>query len=191
MRAVRLIAVAFLDRDGTINVKAPEGAYVTTPDAVELLPGAGEAIGRLNAAGVPVVVVTNQRGVALGHMTEADLSAVHRRLDELLAREGARVDRYEHCPHEKDSCACRKPRTLMLERAARSLAVDPADGAMIGDAASDVAAGRAVGATTIRLGIVDHAADHSAADLRSAVEWILDGSVPPGRRRPVTPPTRP
>jgi len=82
----------FLDRDGTINVKSPAGEYVAAADQLELLPGAAEAIRRLNEARVWVGVVTNQRGIARGEMTESDLQAVHVRLQEELARHHAYVD---------------------------------------------------------------------------------------------------
>ncbi len=167
-------AAAFLDRDGTINVKAPEGEYIETPDALVLLPGAAEAIRALNDAGVPVAVVTNQRGIALGRMTGEDLDRVHARLDALLAdAAGARVDRYYACPHDKDSCDCRKPRPGMLLRAARDLGIDPRDAVMIGDAPSDEEAGRRAGARTIRLG-------YDAATLRDAVALTLRDTAPPG-----------
>jgi D-glycero-D-manno-heptose 1,7-bisphosphate phosphatase len=144
-------SAAFLDRDGTINVKAPEGEYVTSPTQLRLLPGAASAIRRLNLEGVPVFVVTNQRGIALGRMTEDDLARVHHRLDGLLARSGARVDAYYHCPHERDVCDCRKPGTAMLERAAAEHGVDLARSLLVGDSASDVEAGRKVGARTVLL----------------------------------------
>jgi D-glycero-D-manno-heptose 1,7-bisphosphate phosphatase len=144
-------SAAFLDRDGTINVKAPEGEYVESPSEVTLLPGAAAAIRALNEAGIPVIVVTNQRGIALGRMTEDDLAAVHRRLDELLAAEGARVDAYYHCPHDKGVCDCRKPGTAMLEQAAREHGIDLARSVLIGDSESDVEAGRRAGAQTVLL----------------------------------------
>jgi D-glycero-D-manno-heptose 1,7-bisphosphate phosphatase len=161
-----VISAALLDRDGTINVKAPEGEYVESPGEVRLLPGAAAAIARLNARGIPVVVVTNQRGIALGRMTEADLAAVHARLDELLAAEGARVDAYYHCPHERGECDCRKPGTAMLERAAAEHGLDLRRAVMIGDAESDVEAGRRVGARTVLLGA-------EAGSLAEAVEAVL------------------
>ena len=141
-----------LDRDGTINVKAPEGEYITSPGQLLLLPGAAAAIRRLNAAGVPVAVVTNQRGIALGRMTEADLAAVHRRLADLLAAHGAHVDAIFHCPHDTGTCGCRKPGTAMLEWARDRLGLASLRGAVvIGDAATDIQAGRAAGARTILL----------------------------------------
>ena len=185
-----MIEAAFLDRDGTINVKAPEGEYVESPEEVRLLPGSAEAVRMLNDAGLPVYVVTNQRGIALGRMTEEDLAAVHRRLDDLLAAEGARVDAYYHCPHDKGACDCRKPGTALLERAAREHGVDLARSVMIGDAESDVEAGRRVGALTVLLG-------RDAATLRDAVGALLSdpprpapggapgrAASPPGREEP-------
>ena len=150
--SARVPDAALLDRDGTINVKAPEGEYIVRPGDVELLPGAGEAIRVLNGAGVPVVVVTNQRGIALGHMTEADLAAVHRRLAELLGAHGARLDAVFHCPHHVGTCACRKPGTLLLERARAHLGLATLrNSVMIGDSPADVQAGRAAGARTVLL----------------------------------------
>jgi len=141
-----------LDRDGTINVKAPEGSYITAPEQLELLPGAADAIRALNEAGVPVVVVTNQRGIALGHMTEDDLAGVHARLGCLLHQSRARVDGIFYCPHDKGLCQCRKPGTLLLRQAQGQLALDTlANSVMIGDSPSDVEAGRRLGARTILL----------------------------------------
>jgi histidinol-phosphate phosphatase family protein len=85
-------------------------------------------------------------------MTVGDLAAVHARLDSLLASYGARIDRYECCPHDRDACSCRKPSPEMLQRAAAALGQDPAQGVMIGDAESDVSAGRAAGASTYWIG---------------------------------------
>lgn len=167
---------AFLDRDGTINESPPEGEYVTSPEALVLLPGAAEAIRRLNRHPARVVVVTNQRGIALGRMTEADLSAIHQRLQSELAREGARLDAIFHCPHHEGACDCRKPAPGMFERAAREIdGVELGGAAMVGDTARDVEAGRRLGLTTVRLGSAgggEPAADHEATDLLGAVRWL-------------------
>jgi D-glycero-D-manno-heptose 1,7-bisphosphate phosphatase len=167
----------FLDRDGTINEPAREGDYVRTPAEVTLLPGAAVAIRALNELGARVVVVTNQRGIALGLMGEADLAAVNERLESLLAEQGAQLDAILHCPHEQGTCDCRKPGTGMLERAAREIdGVRIAGGAMIGDSAIDVEAGRRLGLTTVRLGETragDPEPDFEAADLREAVRLLL------------------
>jgi D-glycero-D-manno-heptose 1,7-bisphosphate phosphatase len=141
-----------LDRDGTINVKAPEGEYVTRPDQLQLLPGAAEAIRVLNDAQVPVIIVTNQRGIARGLMTEGDLAEVHSRLRKLLQDQDARVQQIFYCPHDKGVCACRKPGTLLLQRARDYLRlVSLRHSVMIGDSPNDVLAGRAVGARTLLL----------------------------------------
>lgn len=164
-----------LDRDGTINVGAPEGDYIEGPEQVALLPRAGEAVKRLNDAGLPVAVVTNQRGLALGVMNAADLDAVNARLDELLAAEGAHLDAVFCCPHHHDSCDCRKPKTGLLEQAAERFGLPLADAAMIGDAESDVEAGRRAGTFTIRLAGegAGTRADRTTATLWDAVEEIL------------------
>jgi D-glycero-D-manno-heptose 1,7-bisphosphate phosphatase len=170
---------AFLDRDGTINASPPEGQYVTSPGEVRLLPGAGEAIRILNEYPARVVVVTNQRGIALGKMTESDLAAVNEHLKAELARFSARLDGVIHCPHQVGECDCRKPATGMFERAAREIdGVAIEAGAMVGDSAIDIEAGRRLQLTTVRIGAPneeDPPADHSAPDLLAAVRWLCGG----------------
>jgi D-glycero-D-manno-heptose 1,7-bisphosphate phosphatase len=139
---------AFLDRDGTINVKAPEGEYVTSWDGFAFLPGAEQAIRLLADAGWRVVVVTNQRGVALGRMTMADVDDIHRRMREAVPLDGVYV-----CPHERDTCDCRKPGTGLFRQAMRDdPGIDPGSSVVIGDSESDIRAGRAFGARTIKVG---------------------------------------
>ncbi len=171
---------AFLDRDGTINEPAAEGDYIRRPEELRLLPGAAEAVRTLNELPAKVVVVTNQRGIALGLMGEEDVAAVHARLGELLAAAGARLDAVYHCPHGKDECDCRKPGTGMFERAARELeGVEIEGGAMVGDSALDIEAGRRLGITTVRLGATaegEPRADHEVADLPAAVAWLTAAS---------------
>ena len=167
------VRLVLLDRDGTINRKPPEGDYVKSPEELELLPGAAEAVAALNAAGLTVVVVTNQRGIALGRMTEDDLGRVHAKLREELAAAGARLDAIHHCPHEQDSCDCRKPRTGMFEAARRAMPqIDFARSVVIGDSWRDIEAGRAIGARTIGIGELD-GADLTADDLALAVDLVL------------------
>jgi D-glycero-D-manno-heptose 1,7-bisphosphate phosphatase len=166
----------FLDRDGTINRGATQGDYIRSPGGVELLPGAAEAIRLLNEQPAMVVVVTNQRGIALGLMSETDLAAVNKRLEALLAAEGAHLDAILHCPHEKGECECRKPGPGMFERAVREVEGVTLDGAaMIGDSAIDVEAGNRLGLTTVRLGHPapgDPNADRELPDLLAAVRWL-------------------
>jgi D-glycero-D-manno-heptose 1,7-bisphosphate phosphatase len=173
-----------LDRDGTIN---EEVGYVLHPDELELVPGAAAAIRSLRELGLGIVVVTNQAPVARGWIDEDELAAIHARLRELLAAEGADVDAIEHCPHDRDDgCACRKPGTLMVERAAERLGFDPREAWVVGDHAGDMGLGRAVGARTllVRTGHGDEEleaarplADHVVADLREAATVIRDEVV--------------
>jgi D-glycero-D-manno-heptose 1,7-bisphosphate phosphatase len=138
---------AFLDRDGTINRKAPEGEYITSAGAFEFLPGAEQAIRLLAGGGWRVVVVTNQRGVALGRMTAADVDAVHARMAHLPI-EGVFV-----CPHERGTCDCRKPATGLFEQARDGLGgIEFGESVVIGDSGSDIAAGEAIGARTFLVG---------------------------------------
>ena len=159
---------AFLDRDGTINIKAADGEYVSTPDEVRLLPGAAEAVRRLNDVGALVVVVSNQRGISLGRMTEGDLAAVHARLSDLLdAAAGGRVDVFMHCPHDIGECDCRKPGIGMLLGAVREFPdIDPTRSVLIGDSPSDVQAGRRFGVRSLQLGV-------DAPDLATAVSDVI------------------
>jgi D-glycero-D-manno-heptose 1,7-bisphosphate phosphatase len=168
------VRLVLLDRDGTINRKAPEGAYVTTPDALELLPGAAAAVRILNDAGLPVVVVTNQRCLALGQLDPTGLDAIHAALRARLADEaGAHIDAIYHCPHERDACACRKPEPGLLAAAARRFGAAPAETVMIGDADSDVEAGRRFGARTIQLTTGRSASALVARDLATAVAMVV------------------
>lgn len=144
---------AFLDRDGTINTSPREGQYIERPEQLTLEPFAGKAIALLNRTGIHTVVVTNQRGIARGLMTEADLAAVHEQLVELLAAEGARVDGILHCPHQVGECRCRKPGPGMFERAEREIeGVRISGSAMVGDSDLDVLAGSYLGISTVRVG---------------------------------------
>lgn len=138
---------AFLDRDGTINVKAPEGDYITTPERFAFLPGAEEAVRLMADTGWKVLVVTNQRGVALGRMTMDDLAAVNARMAHLPVS-GVYV-----CPHERGVCDCRKPGTgLFLQAQAEFPEIAFDRSVVIGDSESDLAAGRAIGARVVLVG---------------------------------------
>ena len=167
----------FLDRDGTVNVKAPNGGYVTSPAGLSLIPGAAAAISRLNAAGARVILVTNQRWLSGAAGDLFGYAQVHARLEELLAADGAHLDAAYYCPHTSRSCGCRKPEPGMLQRAARQHHITLNAAVMIGDSETDVAAGRAAGTATILLHSGQHIssrnADFIAADLAEAVRLIL------------------
>jgi len=129
-------AAVFVDRDGTL---IEDVHYIRRPEDVRLVPGAAAALRRLNEAGIPVVVVTNQSAIGRGLTSEADYHAVRMRLDAALAAEGAHVDASYFCPHgPADACRCRKPGTELFERAARDLDLDPARSFFIGDRLRDI-----------------------------------------------------
>jgi D-glycero-D-manno-heptose 1,7-bisphosphate phosphatase len=181
----------FIDRDGTLT---EEVGYVNHPSRLRLLPRAGEANCRLNAANVAAVLVTNQAGIARGYFSESVLQAVNESLYAQLARAGARLDgRYAclHHPTEGEApyrarCDCRKPKPGLLLRAAGDLGLDLARCTMVGDKASDLVAARAVGAGAVlvltgygrgeweyRRERFDVQPDHVATDLLDAVDWVL------------------
>ncbi len=142
----------FLDRDGVINQKPPEGEYVTRWEDFHVVPGVAEGVALLNRTGYSVIVVTNQRCIAKGLMTVAELENMHERMIELLARAGAIVDGVFYCPHELEPvCECRKPAPGMLLNAARLHGIDLSGSWMIGDSDIDIQAGRNAGCNTVRL----------------------------------------
>ncbi len=144
------IKIVFLDRDGVINRKPPEGEYVTRWENLEVLPGAADAIAALNRSGRKVIVITNQRGIALGLMSEAELGVIHDRLRAELAAFGARLDAIYYCPHDRDECNCRKPKIGMIESAFEDFPdAGSENSVLIGDSLSDIECGRAAGMATI------------------------------------------
>jgi len=144
------LRTVFLDRDGVLNEKMPEGQYVRSWGEFHLLPGVPDAIAQLNRAGLRVIVVSNQRGIALKLYTAGDVEDIHRRLQELLQRHGAHIDAYYICPHEKGECNCRKPLPGLFEQAAREFAdISAATSVMIGDSRADMEFGARLGMWTI------------------------------------------
>lgn len=175
---------AFLDRDGVINRKAPEGQYVTRWKEMEFLPGVAHAIALLNQAGFQVIVVSNQRCVAKGLMSEADLEVLHQRMCRELAAAGATIDAVYYCPHEiHPPCSCRKPAPGMLLTAAREHQIDLTASWMIGDSDLDVEAGKNAGCRTARIWkrdeVLNGIADMCAESLRDAVHQILMPELAP------------
>ncbi len=136
----------FLDRDGTLIAKRD---LVKDPAQVELLPGAAEAVGRLNACRVPAVLVTNQAAIGRGQLSEVALMLVNDRLEQLLAAAGARLDAVYFCPHVPGNCGCRKPLPGMLFQAAAELRLDLGGSWTVGDTWGDVQAGLASGGTGV------------------------------------------
>jgi D-glycero-D-manno-heptose 1,7-bisphosphate phosphatase len=177
----------FLDRDGTI---AEEVGYLNHISRFHLLPFAAGAIRRLNEAGMAVIVVTNQSGVARGYFPESLVHEVHALMKRQLQEAGARIDAIYYCAHTSaDSCACRKPKTGLPERAAREHGIDVKRSFVVGDRRGDIELARNAGARGIlvRTGYGEgelawHAAkwpaqpDHIASDFADAVDWILERS---------------
>jgi D-glycero-D-manno-heptose 1,7-bisphosphate phosphatase len=149
---IRNLRTVFLDRDGVLNRKMPEGSWVTSPAELSILEGAPEAVARLNRAGLLVLVVTNQRAIARGQLSPEGLERIHAALQAILRRSGAHIDAFFYCPHDRGKCNCRKPLTGMFEQARQQFpAVSAETSAMIGDALSDIQFGKSLGLLTILL----------------------------------------
>ena len=179
----------FLDRDGTI---IEEVGYLDRVERVAFYPWTIDAVRALNRAGLRVVMVTNQSGVARGFFSEAIVEKVHRHIASMLEAGGARIDAYYYCPHHPDGkvqqyaqrCECRKPGRGLVDRAQRELGIDPSRSFVVGDRWLDVALARTVGAQGVLVrtgygrseearppqGLV---ADAVADNLIEAVGWIL------------------
>ena len=174
----------FVDRDGTICF---DRHYLSNPDGVELIPTAADGIKRLNDAGIPVIVVTNQSGVGRGFFDEDQLGAIHDRMEDVLAEHGASVDDIYHCPHMPDSgCDCRKPAPGMLLKASDEHGIDLKHSFVIGDRMMDIEMAHAVGAKGILVpepgnqyhveketGESTTKPDFRAKTFMQAVDWIL------------------
>jgi len=170
---------AFLDRDGVINRKRPEGEYVTRWAELEILPGVAEAIVMLRHAGFEVVVISNQRCVSKGLLTMDALWALHERMSRELAQAGGVLTAGYYCPHDlQPPCTCRKPLPGMLLQAAAEHGIDLASSWMIGDSDIDIQAGQAAQCRTARIfesgQHVHGLADISADSLLAAVRQILN-----------------
>lgn len=144
-------AAIFLDKDGTLLQDVP---YNVDPARIALAPGAGDGLRLLASTGLPLIVVSNQPGVALGYFQIEALEAVVQRLGELFAAHGATLGGFHFCPHApapdgSPGCACRKPQDGLLRQAATSHGVDLDNSWMIGDILNDVEAGRRAGCRTI------------------------------------------
>jgi D-glycero-D-manno-heptose 1,7-bisphosphate phosphatase len=164
----------FLDRDGTL---IRDVRYLGKPDQVELIPGAAAAVKRLNEAAWPVVIVTNQSGIARGYFTTNDYERVRRRTEELLLAAGARIDGTFMCPHHPDvtgPCECRKPGTLLFVQAAQQLDLDVRRSWYVGDKLRDVLPARSLGGQGI---LVPSDATPDDDDARAREEFFVAPSL--------------
>ncbi len=181
----------FLDRDGTINEQM---GYINHTCRFQLLPGAAEAIKKLNDLTIPVVVISNQSGLARGYFPEELLGEVHEKMNSLLAEKGAHVDGIYYCPHHPEAkeerfratCSCRKPKPGLVLAASEQLNLDPERSFVVGDRWSDIKTAANCGAKSVlvRTGYgrgdeqyigpqQEIQPDYIAEDLMEAVEWIL------------------
>jgi len=136
-------SAVFLDRDGTIIT---DKHFLSDPDLVEILPGAVEGIRILNECGIPVVVVSNQSGVARGYFGIDAVDAVNNRIAQIFSERGAKIDKFYFCPHHpegeveefKKECDCRKPKTGMAEKASKELCINLKKSFVVGDKISDL-----------------------------------------------------
>jgi len=159
-----------LDRDGTI---IQECEYLSNPEQVELVPGAGAALRELQQIGFSLVVVTNQSGIARGFFSDAVLQQIHHRLNQLLAEAGVRLAGIYVCPHRpEDNCGCRKPKLGLMEQAAKELGFATERSFVIGDKASDIEMGHSAGAVTflVRTGY----GARVAAEQDSIPDYVVD-----------------
>lgn len=170
----------FLDRDGVINQKAPEGEYIAQWEEIRFLPDVFSSIAALERAGFKIIIATNQRGIALGKVRPADLEEIHRRMQEEFVRQGVSIAGIYVCPHGlADHCSCRKPNPGLLVRAASEHGLDLSSSWMVGDSERDVEVGKRAGCRTARIlppgseERQENRADICSSDLASAVSRIL------------------
>jgi heptosyltransferase-2 len=189
--------VVYLDRDGTLNW---DPGYLSDPKGLQLLPGVGAAVARLNRAGFKTVLVTNQSGIGRGLITMQALEAIHERLCQLLAESGARLDAIYFCPHRpEEGCACRKPAVGLIMRAREEMGLAAGPSFVVGDRVMDVQLARNIGAQAVfvlsgylpeeertRLKSLGLVPDQTARDLEAAVDWILQSSPAALPRRPIS-----
>lgn len=139
--------IALIDRDGVVNEKAPSHHYILSPDQVKLLPGAREAMAYLSERRIPIVLITNQQGVAKGQLTLQDLVSINELLQEMI---GTTIDAVFICPHLKeDGCECRKPKPGMVNAALKYFNADRSASVMFGDSESDIASAKNTGVLPI------------------------------------------
>lgn len=132
----------FLDRDGVINRNPPDGEYVKEAVELSMLPDVDKAVSKLKQMGYKIIVITNQRGVARGLVSEENLNSMHKEIQTKLNNS---IDAFYYCPHDLNLCDCRKPLPGMILKASQDLGVDLNLSWLIGDRESDRQTGIAAG----------------------------------------------
>jgi len=166
----------FLDRDGVINKGALEHEYITSLEGFQFLPGVLEALKRISGKGYVILVVTNQRAISLGKMSNSDLERIHTHMLKTVEEAGGKIEKVYFCPHGDGECNCRKPAPGMLDTAQSDYELCLEESWVIGDSISDVRAGKSRGCRTIYIGKHPEAkllSDFSAKSLGEAIEIIL------------------
>ncbi len=178
----------FIDRDGVIN-KDPCGwtkyNYVIDWKDFHLLPGALEALRLLNKNDVKVIVVSNQAGVSKGYFSKEKLDEINAKMLDVVNKNGGRIEEVFYCIHkDEDNCNCRKPKTGLLETAARKYNIKPKNSYFIGDSEADVVAGNTIGCKTIfvlsgKTSFKDMKKwntrpDYTFENLLKATQWLLN-----------------
>ena len=183
--------VVWLDRDGTL---VDDPGYLADPAGLKLLAKGARAVAKLNAAGLCVVLITNQSGIGRGLMSRETVDRIHEKLTGELAREGAHLDGIYLCPHlpreelkeGQQACSCRKPQTGLVDRAMRELHLQGLPSVVVGDKESDLELARRIQSRSVLVLTGEGAAtrdalknsqlkpDHLSEDLYTAVAWILE-----------------
>jgi len=169
----------FFDRDGTINTEID---FLRKPEELDLIPRSADAIRGANELGLKVFIITNQSGIARGFLTENDLSAVHKRLADLLKQQHAHVDSIYYCPHHPEygippyniSCECRKPGPGMLKQAESEFNLDLKKSYVVGDRCVDVQAGKRAGCTTFLVLTGYGATQRNDCGAGGEIDYVVD-----------------
>lgn len=174
--AIASRGLVLLDRDGTLIRDIP---FLDDPALVELLPGVGEGLAALQAAGFRLAIVTNQQGIGLGYLTTRRMIALNQQVFRALGPYGVRIAKIYYCPHTAaDECGCRKPLGGLVRRALRDFRMDAGRTFLVGDQPGDAAAGKSAGCRTVLVGAGDGDCDYRACGFTEAAAWIAAQPLP-------------
>ena len=180
------ITTVFIDRDGVINADSPD--YIKREEEFHFLPGSTSAFALLKKLEISAVVITNQSVIGRGWVSPEGLEAIFDKMRDGIKTAGGKVDAIFFCPHAPDEgCACRKPKTGLIDEACRSRGIEKKESVMIGDSTKDILCGKAAGcAKTVlvltgngrrakeELKTMGKEPDHVAPSLLDAVKWVAE-----------------